>query len=374
MLTFLEFPCSQEKYSEILCRSGLVISGDFPLRFDPMVEWTIHAISSDCAAWMSADHTTVTSASRVAILSSFAFERLLSNFVDSTPSKAFRLLVETSSHMNMCQVSGIDASYARLDSDDVCSVRSFAGSIVLQFLESALSSKFLASASVDVLNALFLILFGTIIVVGYWRPISLANEMNVPKFSAHYDSERSSAAAQDQLLRILAHHMIRIGESLGLFDKVAKLDVIEKAYCQWNGNAMAVCQPSSDIKTEKHYNLMESIAQEIGADVTLNTGEPEDEMDPNREVPFTVLERGRDVDVNEDLQDLGFNESNPLANSWSQLWSNSWTPTDNPASYDWYSTIGDPSMMPEPEKCVFCGALLDVEGGCEACDYHLLKF
>ena len=60
-------------------------------------------------------------------------------------------------------------------------LRSYAGTLVLQHLEGILSRSNLAMASLRALKALFLIIFGTVIAVGYSKPIVQAN--NVRKAS-----------------------------------------------------------------------------------------------------------------------------------------------------------------------------------------------
>lgn len=113
--------------------------------------------------------------SRVWIFSSLKAESLLSAFVGGNLSKAFRVLVETSSILH---IWGMDTSYSHYSSTDLWSIRSFAGSQVLHDLERALNLQRLANASADVLKALFLVLLGTIIAVGYSTSVSASEGVN----------------------------------------------------------------------------------------------------------------------------------------------------------------------------------------------------
>lgn len=112
--------------------------------------------------------------SRVWMLSSLKAECLLSTFLDGNLCKALRVLVETSSILHNW---GMDTSYSRYSSTDLWSIRSFAGSQVLRGLERALNLQRLANASADVLKALFLVLLGTVIAVGYSTSVSHLDEV-----------------------------------------------------------------------------------------------------------------------------------------------------------------------------------------------------
>lgn len=109
------------------------------------------------------------------MFSTLKAELLLSSFVDGNLSKALRVLVETSSILRNW---GINTSYSHYSSSDLWSIRSFAGSQVLQGLEYALKNTRLAKASADVLKALFLVLLATIIAVGYSASVSHLDEVD----------------------------------------------------------------------------------------------------------------------------------------------------------------------------------------------------
>ncbi len=108
------------------------------------------------------------------MLSSINADLLLSKFVDGNLSEALRVLIETSSILRNW---GMDTSYSHYSSSELWSIRSFAGSQVLHGLERALNLQRLALVSADVLKALFLVILGTIIAVGYSTSVSNSDEV-----------------------------------------------------------------------------------------------------------------------------------------------------------------------------------------------------
>ncbi|KAL6720480.1 hypothetical protein ACLMJK_002404 [Lecanora helva] len=118
----------------------------------------------------------------------------------------------------------------------MCDIRSLAGCKVLELLEIALGRNNLSKCSLREMQALFLVLFGTILAVGYSKPKPMLDCHKLPKHCA--SSADTSVAAQRQLLRILSHHMIQLGERAGLIDEGADRDqIIEESYCQWHAKA-----------------------------------------------------------------------------------------------------------------------------------------
>lgn len=109
------------------------------------------------------------------MLSSLKAEHLLSNLVDSNLTRALRVLVETASILHNW---GDNATYSHYSSSDLWSIRSFAGSQVLRALEANLTNTILARASSKVLKALFLVLLGTIIAVGYTDSVSRLDKVS----------------------------------------------------------------------------------------------------------------------------------------------------------------------------------------------------
>ncbi len=142
--------------------SHCLITHNVQLDIDPEFDWSLDTITRDFAQWMS--NRQPTSTSRVGILSSFNLTRLLSTLVPSNMSQEFRLFVETSSALYN---RGFQQEYAGYNSIDLWRIRSFTGDKVLVGLQGVLNNNALSRASLLELKALFLILFGTIVSVGY---------------------------------------------------------------------------------------------------------------------------------------------------------------------------------------------------------------
>ena len=142
--------------------SHCLITHNVQLDFHSEFDWSLDAITRDFAQWMS--NRQPTSTSRVGILSSFNLTRLLSTLVPSNMSQDFRLFVETSSALYN---QGFQQEYAGYNPIDLWRIRSFTGDKVLVGLQGVLNNNALSRASLLELKALFLILFGTIVSVGY---------------------------------------------------------------------------------------------------------------------------------------------------------------------------------------------------------------
>lgn len=216
--------------------------------FDEMIEWDVRSISSEFVLWMCDDHAQTGSTSLVGILSSSAFESMISKFVNRSLSKHVRLLVKLTSFL---YCSGGQASYADCDSTTLWSLRSFAGTRVLQELVSALCNTSLAASLLEKLTALFLVLFATTIAVGYSGPRHSTGDSGAstcvppvhqsPISTGSCNSGLSAkvfSEAQKHLLCILAHHMVYIAERINLLEpNVSRKRIIEGSACRWNRKA-----------------------------------------------------------------------------------------------------------------------------------------
>ena len=145
--------------------------GDVQLAFESEVWWDLDALTFDSACWMSHQNSEPASTSRVGILSSSKIEHLLENLVDRGLRRAFKLLTESSSVLYNHD-GDTDVYWKSYSLTDLANVRSIAGTLVVQHLERALKNLALAKYSLRELKALFLIVFGTIIAVGYSKPVT----------------------------------------------------------------------------------------------------------------------------------------------------------------------------------------------------------
>lgn len=243
-----DYPCDEDMYNAILGTYPFEIVEDVCPSFDDMIEWDVRSISSEFVLWMCDEHAQTGSTSLVGILSSSAFERMISRFLSGSLSKHVKLLVRLTS---LLYSSGILASHTDYDATTLWSLRSFVGTRVLQDLVLALCNTTLAAAFLEKLTALFLVLFATIIAVGYSEPrrpsgglgastcgspvhqSPTSTESCIPGLSAESFSE-----AKTHLLCILAHHMVYIAERINLLEpNVSRKHIIEGSACRWNRKA-----------------------------------------------------------------------------------------------------------------------------------------
>ena len=156
--------------------SRCLITDNVEFDFHDELYWDLDTITRDFAQWMSNQQLAPPSRSRVGILSSFKLTRLLSTLVSDNMSQNFRLFVETSSTLYN---RGLQQEYAGYNAIELWRIRSFAGDKVLEGLQRVLNNKALSYASLFELKALFLILFGTIVSVGYSGQWTLSGSVSL---------------------------------------------------------------------------------------------------------------------------------------------------------------------------------------------------
>ena len=151
--------------------------GDVTLDFEAEVLWDLDVMVSEFAGWMSQEHALPAATSRVGILSSANFAHLVRTIADERLTRAFRLLVESSSVLYNHN-GQLDICWKNYNKDDLENIRSFAGTSVLRHLERVLSNIALAEISLKEMKGLFLILCGTIIAVSYSQPAGHDEEVS----------------------------------------------------------------------------------------------------------------------------------------------------------------------------------------------------
>ncbi len=138
--------------------------------------------------------------SRVCVLSTHRFERLISSSIGLELCQWFRILVQTSSVSHDSDSRGFLARYWLWE---LWETRSFSGSKVLQHLESSLSKTSIAKAPLERLKAFFLVLFGTIVAVQYANAI--CEVKNVSHCSFEVKSTIAKCAHKSSELPMLAN-------------------------------------------------------------------------------------------------------------------------------------------------------------------------
>ncbi len=115
--------------------------------------------------------------SRIMILSSDRFKDFLSGLLSPDFCQWFRWLIKISS---IIYNHDGDASLVGYSLKDLWNICAYAGTKVMQELESLLSSISLAKATLPRLTAVFVVLFGTIISVGYISAVCRVEDVCVP--------------------------------------------------------------------------------------------------------------------------------------------------------------------------------------------------
>ena len=170
---------SSEQLARKYINDKAIDFGDVSLAFESEVLWDLDAMVSEFAGWMSHEHVLPASISRVGILSSPKCTQLVRTIANEELTRVFRLLVESSSVLYNHDGEP-DISWKYYFKDDLENIRSFAGTSVLRHLDRVLSNTALAERSLKEMKALFLILFGTIIAVGYSQPVGHNQEVSTP--------------------------------------------------------------------------------------------------------------------------------------------------------------------------------------------------
>lgn len=114
--------------------------------------------------------------SAIGILSSFRLKQLLEEWLGTDMASTLRLFCETSS---VLYSHGFGTDPTDHIAKQIRNVQNLAGSKVLELLEVALSKNNLSKSSPQTLKALFLVLFGTILAVGYSKPTADCNGVSV---------------------------------------------------------------------------------------------------------------------------------------------------------------------------------------------------
>ena len=192
---------------------------DVQLKFRDVIHWNVDVISQDFAQWLAADNANPPATSRVAILSSMDCQRMLQPHLSSDLYINLRLLIKTSSLL----VGTTKTPHPIYSRELLNTLRCSVGAKLLRNLEEALKVSALARASKAKLMGLFLALLGSVISVAYTRT------QDCPMVQTDLEDARRS------LLCILSHHMIFLGERIGLLEHdFTNRRLTETCYTLWN--------------------------------------------------------------------------------------------------------------------------------------------
>lgn len=242
------------------------------LEFEGNLLWDVIALSEDWASWMCRSDRKP-NISKIGVMSSLCFQRMLSPWVSSSLSDYFRLLIYTSS---IIYNHGPQASYPQFALGDFYAARSLCGAKVLASLEKLMRPAELAKATKEKISAIFLLLFGTTLAVLYSERLedSMMNMVSrlrigsiYPAFlyiantskqlSLQHNTSRASAREfnqlQDQLIGVLAHRLVEMADRLNILDNcISRELLVHSAKKQWHLPASFVW---SDCGSSKSINV-----------------------------------------------------------------------------------------------------------------------
>jgi hypothetical protein len=133
------------------------------LEFEDFVDWDILSLSHQWATSMS-DNKIKPTTSKVGIMSTAQFERLLHPWISPELAKDFRIMIYTSS---VIYNLGVRDHYCGYTAPEFYDIRSYTGMQVLNGLEKLLKPSELAKSSNEKIRAIFLLLFGTTLAIVY---------------------------------------------------------------------------------------------------------------------------------------------------------------------------------------------------------------
>ncbi|PQE17803.1 hypothetical protein CJF31_00005546 [Rutstroemia sp. NJR-2017a BVV2] len=181
------------------------------LEYNCSVDWNPDSLANDVVQWLNDPSASQTS--KFGILSCPNFRDLINSyeFGDAGFGAAFQKVMMMSTEV---------FSYGTLEEWDQVSltfeemklVGALSGQKWLELLEKQLKSHILASRTKEHLQLLFLLVFGTILAVGYTIPLESENL----KYNVKLPEKQSFAATQEFLCKILAHYMVFLATKLTL--------------------------------------------------------------------------------------------------------------------------------------------------------------
>jgi hypothetical protein len=243
----------------------LLASTKITLEFDSQITWSLESLTKEMIAWLNDPSSSSTS--KVGSMSSPQFQALVQpSFGDEASIKFQRMMTAISlAHTQQ------NLPHARLDDHssesttlherseqgnnpiimELQRIGAVAGHQFLMFLDKKLTPQSLATLSKEDLQALFLMIMGTILAIGYAQPVKefptfppnevrftpLPRCCSLPKIQGNCSENPETLynAMQKHLCRTLAHYAIFIGSKLGLpFVGHVERFIIEAAHARWN--------------------------------------------------------------------------------------------------------------------------------------------
>lgn len=142
------------------------------LQFASQVTWTLEALVDDIVNWLNAPNLSQTS--KVGTLSSPQFLDLVRPAMKDDSYVYFQCMIYTQS---LAYTQSTSPHWHLLSVTELHQIATLAGHIWLKTLEEKLKPQYLSTCSKEQLHALFLLLIGTILAVGYTRPAQVPSRI-----------------------------------------------------------------------------------------------------------------------------------------------------------------------------------------------------
>ena len=194
--------------------------------------------------------------SPIGILSSTWCEQVIAGQLGSELATTFRIMLQALS------LSYDNKSHVGYTYPELYLIAAFGGSLIIRELEKLLQVRSLATLSKSRLEALFIVLFGILILVGHIRPSCTQIDQN----------------PHGGLINRLVHHLIYIAEALSLpLSGHTRTQVIEKAKLQWKNPRTGVwmLEPGSSYRpaTSKSKTLHNDSSEHTDGQLPQRLGE-----------------------------------------------------------------------------------------------------
>ncbi|RSM12584.1 hypothetical protein CEP52_002288 [Fusarium oligoseptatum] len=171
------------------------------------VTWTFSSIIADVEAFLASRSIRLTSL--VGTLCSRGFLQLLQGDITPTVAHRFQTMLYSAS---FCYGHAHQSLYDEdMPMATLQQLGNRAGHDFLRFLDKNLNASQLATATLDKLRALFLVLFGTILAIGYTREHNGGQSL-----AADATNQPLWFSMQEHLCEVLAHYLVLVGKRINV--------------------------------------------------------------------------------------------------------------------------------------------------------------
>ncbi|PQE25322.1 zn 2cys6 transcription factor protein [Rutstroemia sp. NJR-2017a BBW] len=200
------------------------------LGFASSVDWNLDSLANDVVQWLN--NLSESQTSKVGILSSPTFLNIVNScgFGDAGFGAAFQKVIYTETLIYTNGHGWSRSILTGLTLEDLKMIGALSGQKWLELLEKQLKPHILASRTKEQLQLLFLLVFGTILAVGYTGPFEFESlQYDAKPLERQYFTE-----TQEYLCKILAHYMVFLATKLRLpIAEATERQIMIAAHTRW---------------------------------------------------------------------------------------------------------------------------------------------